>query len=159
MKRLLSLVLAMFVLLPSFAKEKENTMEYQIEGEGVGNGGTNIVNITIVSKKNDITEEKFAQCAVHGILFRGYTNSLGSYSSSTVAPMAGSPINEMEHADFYKEFFKSTYKGYVQIMDSSRKVVKVGKEYKITTAVAVSTSQLRRDLEKMGIIKSLKSGW
>lgn len=66
---------------------------------------------------------------------------------------------EMQHADFFKSFFQSAYAGYVQVQSDTRRVVKVGKEYKTKVTVAVSTSQLRQDLEKAGILKSLKSGW
>ena len=36
-----------------------------------------------------------------------------------------------------------------------KKVIKVGKRYKITTIVQVNAAQLRKDLEKDNIIRSL----
>ena len=71
----------------------------------------------------------------------------------------GSPMAEAQDADFFKSFFEGSYVGYVQVQSDTRRVVKVGKEYKTKVAVAVSVAQLRRDLEQMGILKSLKSGW
>lgn len=159
--RLMTLALMVMLCLTAYAKGEDTKQipEYQIEGAGTGNMGTALVQVTIVSKKADFHEHEFGRCAVHGVLFRGYSDANASFTSSKVPPLMGSPMAEMQHADFFKSFFENAYAGYVQVQSDSRRVVKVGKEYKTKVIVAVSTSQLRQDLEKAGMLKSLKSGW
>ena len=158
--RLFTFALLVMFSITGFAKGEEQLIpEYQIEGAGTGNMGTVLVQVTIVSKKSDFKESEFGRCAVHGVLFRGYSDANSSYTSSHTPALMGSPMAEMQHADFFRSFFQSAYAGYVQVQSDTRRVVKVGKEYKTKVTVAVSSSQLRQDLEKAGILKSLKSGW
>ncbi len=162
-KTLLLLLLVTLGLSTAMAKGKEDAKlipEYQIEGGGAENASTALVKVTIVSKNKDFNELDFARCAVHGVLFRGYTDvDQRSLSTRSKKPIMGSPMAEAQNADFFKSFFEGSYVGYVQVQSDTRRVVKVGKEYKTKVAVAVSVAQLRRDLEQMGILKSLKSGW
>ena len=157
---LLFVVCVGIMFINAKSKEDQNLIpEYQIEGTGTENGSTTLVVVTIVSKNNDFREHDFGRCAVHGILFRGFTNAYNSLSTSNHPALMGSPMAEMQNADFFNNFFQSTYAGYVRVQSDSRKVVKVGKEYKQKVIVAVSERQLRKDLEDIGLIKSLKSGW
>lgn len=161
-KTLLLLLLVTLGLSTAMAKGKEEAKlipEYQIEGAGVGNDATTLVRVTIVSKSNAFNEHEFARCAVHGVLFRGYSDATTSYVATPHEPIMGSPMAEAQNADFFKSFFESTYAGYVEVISDSRKIVKVGKEYKSKVVVAVKDGLLRKDLQKMGLIKSLKSGW
>ena len=59
--------------------------------------------------------------------------------------------------DFFKE--KGIARNYVASVNSSRQVVKSGKEYKISTIVTVNKEALHKDLETAGIIKGLNSGF
>lgn len=159
------LLLLLFVTLglsTAMAKDKKEDRlipEYQIEGAGVGNDVTSLVRVTIVSKSNAFNEHDFARCAVHGVLFRGYSDATTSYMATPQPPIMGSPMAEAQNADFFKSFFEGAYAGYVEVISDSRKIVKVGKEFKSKVVVAVKSGLLRKDLEKMGLIKSLKSGW
>lgn len=161
MNRLLVFFLvALLSVSAAWAKGEDKLIpEYQIEGAGTGNMSVSLVNVTIVSKKKDFREHDFGRCAVHGILFRGYSDANAAYTSSSHPALMGSPMAEMQHADFFQSFFDSAYAGYVQVQSDTRRVIKVGKEYKTTVSVAVSVSQLRQDLEKAGLLKSLKTGW
>jgi hypothetical protein len=89
---------------------------------------------------------------VHGVLFKGYLN---------IRPLAGSASVEAQHADFFSTFFaeKGDAKNYVSTVSSSRTVVKENKVYKISTIVTVSKDQLRKDLEKAGVLKGLNSAF
>ena len=159
-KKFIFLLVALSVASSTWAKEGDGLIpEYQIEGAGTGNMATSMVQITIVSKSKNFSEHDFGRCAVHGVLFRGYSDAKGAFTSATHPAMMGSPMAETQHADFFKSFFESNYASYVQVQSDTRRVIKVGKEYKTTTVVAVSTSQLRKDLEQAGILKSLNSGW
>lgn len=156
---LIFLLVTMSIVSTAWAEGGKLIPEYQIEGAGTGNMATSLVQVTIISKNKDFHEHEFGRCAIHGILFRGYSDANSSYTSSSHSAIMGSPMAEAQHADFFKSFFDSMYAGYVQVQGDTRRVVKVGKEYKTSVTVAVSVSQLKKDLEKAGILKSLKSGW
>ena len=68
---------------------------------------------------------------------------------------------EAQHAQFFSEFFKENGPAvaYVTTIDSGLQVVRVNKEYRISTIVVVNKSQLQKDLEKAGVIKGLNSGF
>lgn len=164
MKHILTLLVAILVgFFPSASKEKENTtLNYEIVGNGNAQGSGTIVRITIVTKKkNSLMSDDFAKAAVHGVLFRGYTDrSFAGIGSAAKKPaMMGSPMAETQKADFFKPFFDGgTYAGYVQCMEETRKTVKVGKEWKISCDVLVSETQLRKDLIDAGVLKKIGAG-
>ncbi len=146
------------------AKEKdEEKLSYQIEGAGTGTAGSDRIKITVLHKKKDkVTDDLLGKAAVHGVLFRGYTNnkSSGFGDGSDHRAMMGSGAAEIQHKDYFDSFFNDgTYMSYVQIVDETRRVVKSGKLYKVSSVVTVSTAQLRNDLQKAGILKGLNSGW
>lgn len=146
------------VMVSPFAFAKGETgLNYEIEGAGTGAQGTYLVKVTVISKKNKVSDELIARCAVHGVLFRGFSNKeLRQHQG----PLAGSAAVEAQHADFFKDFFAENgiAKNYVS-GTGSRQVVKSGKEYKISSIVTVNKEQLHKDLEKAGIIKGLNSGF
>lgn len=157
-------VLAAMLCLPLSAGAKEKvpeTMTYELEGvnRAVGSNGA-VVKVTVITKKKDkVDHAALARAAVHGILFKGYQ---GAAQSGTVAHAAlcGSPTAETTYAEFFKPFFdQGQYSGYVQCQDETRRVVKAGKEYRVSCNVVVSELQLRQDLVKAGVIKDLNSGW
>ncbi len=75
--------------------------------------------------------------------------------------MAGSAANEAQHADFYKDFFSDSGSAsdFASIVVDSRKVVKSGKEYRVTMTISVHKEELRSYLESLGILKSLNFGF
>lgn len=162
MKYIVKLVLLLALMLPGaelFAKgDKQSTLPYQIEGTGkTAAQGAYLVNVTVTSKKNKIEDAEIAKCAVHGVLFRGFS-AKGSLSAQK--PLARSAAAEAEHADFFEPFFSgSQAAAYANTVPGSRSVVKVGKEYQITETVEVRKDQLRSDLQKAGVIKGLSSGF
>ncbi len=162
MKALIKFVLLLALILPGadlFAKgEKQLTLPYQIEGTGqTGAQGSYIVNVTVTSKKNKVEDAEIAKCAVHGVLFRGFS-AKGSFGAQK--PLAKSSAAEAEHADFYEPFFtQGRATQYANTVPGSRSVVKVGKEYQISETVEVRKDQLREDLKQTGVLKGLSSGF
>lgn len=162
MRTILKIVLLLAMLLPGadlFAKgEKQLTMPYQIEGTGkTASQGSYLVNVTVTSKKNKIDDAEVAKCAVHGVLFRGFS-AKGSLSAQK--PLARSAAAEAEHADFFEPFFKEgTATRYASTVPGSRTVVKIGKQYQISETVEVRKDQLRSDLQEAGVLKGLSSGF
>ena len=154
----LLLIIMLSSALVMSAMSKDEGFNYEIEGAGTGTQGTYLVKITVITKDKKIADEKIASCAVHGVLFRGFSNKELRQSQR---PLAGSAMAESQHADFFKDFFKESgiAKNYVSSVSGSRQVTKSGKEYKISTIVTVNKEQLHSDLEKAGIIKGLNSGF
>lgn len=167
MKKLLTLVLAAAIMCPLTALAKKNdeglAPEYQLEGAGVTSQNAQQVVITIITKKKDkVTEDDLERAAVHGVLFRDYDDATNSGFGSVAShkSIMGSPTAEAEYVDFFEPFFKNgDYRKYVQLVSNSRRVVKSGKEWKVSAVVRVNTSALRKDLKKQGMIKDLGSGW
>lgn len=159
LKRLFYATIAIFsLLLPSNAIAAEKGLSYEIEGAGTATQGSYLVKVTVISKKSSVNNEYIARCAVHGVLFRGFSNQ---ETRQTQKPLAGSPMAEAQHAQFFSEFFKENGPSvaYVTTIDSGLQVVRVNKEYRISTIVVVNKSQLQKDLEKAGVIKGLNSGF
>ncbi len=167
MIKIVAALLSIFIAAASpfaLAKEKApNVLEEYLEGAGAGNNGSANVKITVVAKKADkVTDSELGAAAIHAMLFKGYTDSstCGFGTSTNHAALAGSPTAEMEHGDYFKHFFESgSHMGYVQLVENTRRVVKYGKQYKVSCQLTVNTAQLRRDLEKQGVIRGLNSGW
>lgn len=157
MKNLKNLFLAAVAILGSAVSALAgNVPEYQLQGAGVGNQGTYVVTVTVLGKKNNINDDVLGRCAVHGVLFKGFSDA---ESRKTYKPLAGSAANEGQHAEFYEDFFADggAANNYVQFVNSSRKVVKAGKQYKISVTATINKDQLRSDLEKAGVIRSLNA--
>lgn len=134
-----------------WAQDKE-FIDYQISSAGVGTQGTFLVNVTITTKKKDFEERLLSYAAVHGVLFRG--------CDAKIRPLAGSPMAEQQHADFFKDFFDNgMYVNYVSIVPSSKSQMKSGKTYKTTATVQVMKDMLRKDLENAKVLKSLTTGF
>lgn len=161
--RTVSLVLLVALCAPQFALgAKKNEPSYSqefLEGAGQGNSGSANVRVTVVCKKPDkVTDGDLGNAAIHAILFKGYddsSNTLGGRSTRH-APLAGSMTKETEHADFFKNFFESgNALAYVKFIDHTRRVAKYGKESKVSVECNIDVVQLRKDLEKQGVIDGL----
>lgn len=164
MKKLILILIAILTFSPvTSAKdnkdiEEKEGLSYEIEGAGIGSQGTYLVTVTVISKKSNIDDDLIARCAIHGVLFRGFSNNELRIHQK---PLTGSAMTEAQHADFFKDFFKKNglAKNYVASINNSRQVVKSGKQYKISTIVTVNKELLHSDLEKAGIIKGLNTGF
>ena len=99
LKYALTLILLFALSWAGFAAEP---LQYEIVGAGSGTQGTYLVKVYVVSKKNKPDLELLKKCAVHGVLFKGFTVT---NSRVTQKPLAGSPLAEQEHTDFFEPFF------------------------------------------------------
>lgn len=156
---LLAVLLYVFVASVS-AKEpvKSPPLTYEIQCAGSGTQGYYLVEVsTYVDKASQISEDVVMKCAVHGVLFRGFTGGQGCTSQR---PLTGSAMQEQQHEEFYKSFFDNrSYVNYASFVSGSMKTTRVGKQYKVAGTVSVAKDQLRRDLEKTGMIRGLSSGF
>ena len=135
-------------------KADKATAEWRYDAEEInrsGKQGTAVFKIWSYSKNDRIAETQAAKNAVHAILFKGYGSN---------RPMV-SPEAAEEHKEFFDSFFKEGggYRKYVQLTNngavSPSDRIKVGKEWKIGVVVIVSKTQLRKELERQGIISKL----
>jgi hypothetical protein len=154
MKKLLLFFVCIFGCIVS--ANADNQLEYEIEGNGNGVQGTYLVKVSLLSKKNNPNSSELARCAVHGVLFRGFSNP---EQHQTQKPLAGSAAVEAQHADYFNQFFADggAFQKYVAEVSGSRHVVKVGKQYRVTATVTVNKDLLRKDLEDAGVLKGLNS--
>lgn len=130
--------------------------EYEIEGAGTATQGNYLVRTTVLTKNKKISDKEIARAAVHGVLFRGFSDSSNRISQK---PLAGNAANEAQHIDFYSAFFdeKGSAANYASVLNGSRTIIKVDKKYKISAIVTVNKELLHKYLEEAGIIKGLNS--
>lgn len=151
---MLAIVISILVYPFDLNAKGNEPLEYEIAGNGTGMQGTYLIKVSVITKDKKIPDAQIARCAVHGVLFRGFSNKENRQNQK---PLAGSPMTESQHNEFFQSFFAEggPYMGYVSEVEGSREVVKSGKKYRVTTVVTVNKDQLRHDLEKEGIIKGL----
>ena len=114
-------------------------------------------------KADKVTAAEICNSAVRAVLFKGWVDKSksSSFDSSVNHPaIAGNPDVEIQHTDYFNDFFISGEAAkYVDIVEDTRKVTKSGKVYLVSQTVSVNVPALRSKLERDNIIKSLKSGW
>lgn len=156
-KILIAILSCLSMSLISYAKESEAIPEYELVGDGIGKQGTYLVKVTIITKKNNPNDNLLKLSAVHGILFRGFSNSKGNHQK----PLTGGPASESQDIDFYRDFFsnKGSAKDFANLIDGSRSVVRSGKKYRVSATLSVNKDALRKYLEDAGVLKSLNSGF
>ena len=164
MKKFLLLVAALLVVVGADAASRKlknsATEKFQYEIQGVNNGtqGTYLVKVWTYSKTSNVNIEVCKKNAVHGVIFKGYA---ATYNARAQRTLIATPGAQVEHADFFENFFQDggEYNKYITITDGSREVVKVGKQYQIGLIVSVSKDALRKALENAGIAKALGAGF
>lgn len=134
------------------------SLTYDIEGAGVGAQGTYLVKVTLVSKSSKANYDDMSRCAVHGVLFRGFSSKEFRQNQR---PLAGSALVKQQHADFFRDFFdvSNGYKNYVSMVDGTTSVMRSGKQYRVSVVMSVAKEQLHKDLESAGVIKGLNTGF
>lgn len=135
---------------------------YEIEGVDIGTQGTYLVKVWSYSKRPSVATEQAKKNAVHGVIFKGFVGRAGVPGQR---PLATNPNIEQEKKEFFDNFFADggKYMKFVTVSGdgsvAAEDRMKVGKRYKIGVIVSVNVSELRKDLEAAGIIRSLNSGF
>ena len=154
------LILLLLVAMPITmeAKEKDKPLIYEVSCGGSANQGFYLVKVKAVVDKKEIGDNILKRCAIHGVLFRGYSGGGGCISQP---PMAGSAMVEQQYSDFFIPFFRKGggCEAYATLIEGSMQVVRQGKQYIVTGIISVSKEQLRKDLEAAGVVKRLNSGF
>lgn len=151
----------MLICLPATVdakKSQDEVPEYTIEGAGTATQGNYLVKATVISKNKNVTDDELRRAAVHGVLFRGFSNAEKRQSQK---PLAGSLANEGQHADFYKDFFAENgmAKNFASPVEGSRSIKKVDKKYHVSATVTVNKEALLKYLQEAGIVKGLNSAF
>ena len=149
------------VTRPNYVKARfmgEDMNEYEIEGEGVGVQGTYLVKVTVIQKKSKLDIDVIKKCAVHGVLFKGFSSQT---SRTRQKPLAGSMVVEQQHQDYFDVFFQKggSYINFANMIGENLSVVKMGKQYRISAVVSVAKDALYQELVSAGVIKGLNNGF
>ena len=136
--------------------QKALPWKYEISMISESNESSYLVKVWTYSKKPILDVEKTKMNAIHGVIFKG----VGFHPA-----LVNDPSIEELKSDFFKSFFKENgqYAKYLNITgDGSISMgdrIKTEDGYKIALIVQVNHLQLRTDLEKFGVIKSLNHGF
>lgn len=153
MKKIL-LFLLLFCAISAIAEE------YTLTSSTQGKDGNYLVDLTLSTKKvkanlNDIV----MQCAVHGVMFRGFA---GSGDATSQKPLISDPNIEQTKVEFFTAFNnEGAYKRYASIIPGSMSIVK-NKKLKcqeVTAKVIIKKESLVKYLETNGIIQGFSNLW
>lgn len=159
MKKYLLFIFLSMVFVVSSAKDKSDLNEYEIEIAEIGQPGMLVIKTWCYSKKANINEDVFKECAVKGIMFKGLNDS-GRMKGRKPLVVDGYD----NHKDYFDNFFKNgEYQKYARMAMNGyveqNSLMKVGKLYKVGKIVVISFNELRARLEADNIIKGLNSGF
>ncbi|MEI6883692.1 MAG: hypothetical protein WCO02_04350 [Bacteroidota bacterium] len=163
-------ILFLFLLVsglssPAFTQSKSKKKlagytidNYEIECVGVGSEGTKLWKVWGYGKKPDVAILQAKRNAVHAAIFKGAW--VGKCPKTE--PLVSDPAVEENNQEYFDKFFENggTYLSFVALSgDGMEERVKVGKQYKVAIVVSVMYAQLRKELERAGIVKSLNNGF
>ena len=154
--RIIMTILFVFICIGAYAGD--DLLKYEIEGEGVGVQGTYLVKVTVIQKKSKLDIDVIKKCAVHGVLFKGFSSQT---SRTRQKPLAGSMVIEQQHQDYFDVFFQKggSYINFANMIGENLSVVKMGKQYRISAVVSVAKDALYQELVSAGVIKGLNNGF
>ena len=154
----LTLALLSFVTLSVSAKGNDEG-QYEIEIAEIGKPGEVVVRVWYYSKKANVNESVYKECAINGAMFKGVNDS-GRMKGRK--PLVADGYDS--HKDYFDQFFSNReYQKYARMamngLVDHNSLVKVGKLYKVGKIVIISYNELRARLESDNIIKGLNSGF
>ena len=141
----LMLVTAVMFSVSANAADKNEGLKYDLVSAGVGAQGTYLCKVSVYTKKGKTTDADLKRAAVHGVIFKGVA---GGNGVATQKPMANPTI----FAD------DGPYMAYANVEPGTigRKTT-AKKEVCVSAVVSVSKDELRKYLEKAGIVRGLGS--
>lgn len=173
--QILSLTMAVFFVAITItnaqSKNKVRKMEYnsaynyEVATVAVGVDGTKLVKVWGYGKTSEDAVRNAKELAVACAIFRGFPAASNGKAAKTPAIVTDSGAAE-KHKAFFETFFAigGKYLQYVNLSTdappSGKDRVKVNKKtYKCGVVVSIAFDELRKDLEKEGIARSLSSGF
>lgn len=155
MRRFLTAMFLTLTIVVGSVAKNDNMPSYDISGAGSGVEGTILVKVYVYGK--DVSDENLKRAAVHGVVFRGCVGN----ASGTRQPALANISAEVDYAEFCAAFFArdGQCQNFATIIAGSYDRVKTQKGYKYGAILQIDKSSLRKELEKVGLVKSLSSGF
>ncbi|MBI9069335.1 MAG: hypothetical protein JEZ09_18705 [Salinivirgaceae bacterium] len=145
--------------------EYNSSYNYEVATVAVGVDGTKLVKVWGYGKKPEDAIRNAKELAVACAIFRGFPAASNGKAAKTPAITSDSNAAD-KNAEFFENFFApgGKYLQYVNLSTdappSGSDRVKVNKKtYKVGIVVSIAFDELRKDLEKEGIARSLDSGF
>lgn len=146
--RIIMTVLFVFICIGAHAGD--DPLKYEIEGEGVGAQGIYLVKVTVIQKKSKLDVDVIKKCAVHGVLFKGFSSQT---SRTRQKPLAGSMVVEQQHQDYFDVFFQKG--GFLhEFCQYGRRESFSGEDGKAVSNFSSGFRCERRPLSRAGISRS-----
>lgn len=150
MKRLASLLFALWITSICFAKSALPNYEYDIVGVAIAKEGYYLVEVsTLVDKKKEATIDLAKKCAILGCLFKGF-----AVERFFQKPLISSPSQAEEHSEYFDKLISEQFDTYTNTTQPIQ-IVKVGKRFRVKAIVVVAKEALRKNLENAGIVRKL----
>lgn len=135
--------------------------KYELAPVAVGAQGNVIVKVWSYSANPNVAAEQAKKNAVHGVIFKGVPSAVNIPGKK---PLVIEPEARSTYAtDYFNDFFAQggDYMRFVTLSGSGEQdVSKVDRRrYKVGVVVVVSYDNLRKELERAGIVKGLNSGF
>lgn len=157
---LFAILISLYVSQPIEAKEKPDDAlfnNYTIASAGSSaSDGCYLVRVNVTTKNARLSDADLARCAVHGVLFKGFSGDNHHFEK----PLAGNASVEVQNEEYFKKFFENQAASYAELLPASRSVTKVDKKrYVVSQVVEVRKEQLRHALQDAGVIRGLNSAF
>ncbi len=145
--------------------EYNSTYNYEVATVAVGVDGTKLIKVWGYGKKVEDAIRKAKQDAVACAISRGFPAGAGGRAAATPAIVTDSDVFTKNEA-YFTTFFEpgGKYLQYVNLSTdappSGADRVKVNKKtYKVGVTISIAFNELRKEMEKEGIARSLDSGF
>lgn len=155
-----AVVCAVLLSACSSSQKIIDTWNYDIRCAGTAKDGSYIVQVTAQGTTSQAAKMNARKCAVHGVLFKGI--AAGVAGCTPQRPMIPDPSVMTSRADFFDAFFADNgqYGRYVSEAEGTfASPMRISGGYKAIVTLVVSKDQLRKDLERVGIIRGLSTGF
>ena len=140
-----------------------NDMNYEAVVVGIGADGTKLIKVYAYAKKIAIAKIKAKQNAVAACLFKGIHGS----REKNVKPIVTDPREADSHEAYFEKFFDLETGNYIRYVgvtnDATGKDILKQKGglwkggYKVGMVVSVNYDELRKEMERQGIVKKLSN--
>ncbi len=172
MKKIIALLLLVIMPMAVFSQKKKNVKKadantaawmYEIEPTGEAKSGGEMLKVWSYAPDVISAKAQAGKNAVHAVIFKGIAADGKGHG---IVKLDRSNNAEVEHADFFKDFFATggKYMQFVTLVNNgvtgAGDIIKLDKKnFKVGVVVVVNYKALRKYLEDNGIIKKLSAGF
>jgi hypothetical protein len=140
-----------------FKKLWGSDVSYEVTVVDIGTDGTKLLKVWGYDKKADLAKIDAKKNAVAACLFKGAVGS----REKIVKPIIPDPREADSHQAYFEKFFETggAYLQYVGISNDAtgKDIIKMKKGYKVGVVVSVNYDNLRKEMERQGIVKKLSN--